>query len=77
MIREKQKLGFVLVMAALYSVAKLGKAAGLTDTLAELLGREPTRFRQFAEDTKAVWLTTQKSVLTSGPFKGHFRKTEI
>lgn len=61
-VREKQKLGFVLIMVALYSVAKLGKAAGLTNTLAELLGREPTRFVQFAEDTKAVWLPTEKQV---------------
>ena len=57
-IVEKQKLGFVLVMVALYTVAKLGKAASLTDTLTGLLGREPTRFRQFAEATKEVWLPT-------------------
>ena len=54
-IVEKQKLGFVLVMVALYTVAKLGKAGGLTNTLAGLLNREPTPFRQFAEDTKSVW----------------------
>ena len=53
---EKQPFGFVLVMVALYTVAKLGKAAGLTDTLAGLLGRPPTTFRQFANDAKAVWL---------------------
>jgi len=56
--REKIKISFVLVMVALYTVAKLGKAAGLTDTLAKLLGRPPTSFRQFANDTKAVWLMT-------------------
>lgn len=55
-VQENQKLGFVLVMVALYTVAKLGKAAHLTDTLAGLLGREPTRFGQFAQDTKSVWL---------------------
>jgi uncharacterized protein YbjT (DUF2867 family) len=54
---EKLKIGFVLIMVALYTVAKLGKAAGLTNTLAELLGRLPTTFRQFAEDNKALWLT--------------------
>ena len=60
-VREKIKLGFVLIMVALYSVAKLGKAAGLTDTLAELLGHPPTKLRQFAEDTKAVWLPTPET----------------
>lgn len=59
-VREKQKLGFVLIMVALYTVARLGKAANLTDALAGLLNREPTSFRQFAEDTKSVWLPTDE-----------------
>lgn len=59
-IVEKQKLGFVLVMVALYTVAKLGKAADLTDTLAGLLNREPTPFRRFAEDNKSVWSPTHE-----------------
>lgn len=57
-ITEKLTLNFVLVIGALYTVAKSGKAAGLTDTIAGLLGHSPTSFRQFAEDTKTVWLTT-------------------
>ena len=54
-VREKIKLGFVLIMVALYTVAKLGKAATLTDTVARVLGRPPKIFRQFAEDNKQVW----------------------
>jgi len=54
-IQEDMPLGFVTVMIALYTVAKLGKAAGLTDTLPHLLGRPPITFRQFAEDYRAVW----------------------
>jgi uncharacterized protein YbjT (DUF2867 family) len=53
---EKEDLGFVLIMLALYTVAKLGKAADLTTETARLLGRPPISFRQFAEDTKAVWI---------------------
>lgn len=63
-VREKMKLGFVLIMVALYSVAKLGKAAGLTDTLTGLLGRPPTKLKQFAEDTKAVWMPVTATVLS-------------
>lgn len=53
--REHNPLGFVLIMTALYTVAKLGKAADLTDTTERLLGRKPLTFRQFAEDFKGVW----------------------
>jgi uncharacterized protein YbjT (DUF2867 family) len=54
-VQEKMKFGFVLIMVALYSVAKLGKAATLTDTIARLLGRPPKTFRQFAEENRSVW----------------------
>ncbi len=57
-IVEKQPLGFVLVMVALYTVAKLGKADRLTNTLANLLDHPPTSFHQFAQDTRTVWLPT-------------------
>ncbi len=65
-VREKIKLDFVLVMVALYTVAKLGKAAGLTDTLANVLGHPPTSFRQFANDTRAVWQPNHQSVSLRG-----------
>lgn len=53
--QEKTPLGFVFIMTALYSVARLGKAASLTDTLPRLTGHPPITFRQFAEDYRSVW----------------------
>jgi uncharacterized protein YbjT (DUF2867 family) len=46
---------FILVMIALYSVARLGKAAHLTDTTERLLGRAPISMRQFIKDHKQYW----------------------
>lgn len=54
-IVEKMPLNFVLVMAALYTVARLGKAAALTPVFRELTGHEPRSFRQFVEANRAVW----------------------
>ncbi|RYC68746.1 SDR family oxidoreductase [Spirosoma sordidisoli] len=54
--REKNPLGFTLVMTALYTVSKLGKAARLTEETAQLLGRPPITFRQFADAYRSVWL---------------------
>lgn len=54
--REKLPLGFTMIMVALYTVSKLGKAAGLTDETERLLRRPPTTFRQFAEANKTVWM---------------------
>ncbi len=48
--------GFILVMIALYTVCKLGKAGALTTTTQELLGRAPISMRQFIADHRAVWL---------------------
>ena len=53
---EKKPLGFTLVMAALYTVAKVGKAARLTKETERLLGRPPTTFLQFVIDSQAVWI---------------------
>ena len=53
---EHTPLGFVLIMVALYSVARLGKAAGLTDETQRLLGRPPISIRQFLNDYKMVWM---------------------
>ena len=54
--REKMPLTFVLVMVALYTVAKLGKAAGVTTVFQTLTGHAPRTFRQFAEANKGVWI---------------------
>ncbi len=48
-------VAFIVVMTALYTVAKLGRAAGYSPELKELLGREPTAFEQFADDFKDAW----------------------
>jgi len=47
--------GHILVMCAIYTVAKLGMAGTLTDDIKVLLGRDPISFEQFAERNKAVW----------------------
>lgn len=54
--KEHTPLGFTMIMVALYSVAKVGKAAGLTKETERLLGRPPITFRQFAEDYKPTWM---------------------
>ncbi len=54
--REHMPLGFTLIMVALYTVSKLGKAAGLTNTTEQLLHRPPLTFRQFTEDFRADWI---------------------
>ena len=48
-------LPYVLVMAGIYSTARLGLAGGISHDAERLLGRRPNRFRQFIEDYKAVW----------------------
>ena len=54
--KERTPLGFAMIMVALYTVSKLGKAAGLTDETEQLLRRSPIAFRQFAEDYRTVWM---------------------
>ncbi|GAB3790653.1 SDR family oxidoreductase [Spirosoma horti] len=54
--KETIPLGFTMVMVALYSVAKLGKAAALTQETERLLNRSPRTFRQFAEANRSVWI---------------------
>ncbi len=52
---EHENFSYVLVMSALYTVARLGKAATLTTDLVRLLGHPARSFREFATDVKAVW----------------------
>jgi uncharacterized protein YbjT (DUF2867 family) len=54
--RRSLPLGFVLVMAALYTVGRFGLAATITPDLANLLDRPPITLRQFIEDTKDSWI---------------------
>lgn len=43
------------VTLGIYGAARLGLAAGLTDDVAAVLGREPIGFRRFAEDHADAW----------------------
>ncbi|AUD05691.1 SDR family oxidoreductase [Spirosoma pollinicola] len=54
--KEHLPLGFVLVMVALYTLSKLGKAATLTHETEQVLGRLPRTFKQFVEDYQTVWM---------------------
>ncbi|AKD58616.1 SDR family oxidoreductase [Spirosoma radiotolerans] len=54
--KETVPLGFTLTMVALYTVAKLGKAAVLTQETERLLNHPPRTFRQFAEANRSVWM---------------------
>ncbi len=46
---------YVGVMSAIYTTTRLGMAATVHPDLAQLLGRQPITFRQFAEETADAW----------------------
>jgi uncharacterized protein YbjT (DUF2867 family) len=48
--RMGEPRGYVGVMCALYTLARLGRAAALSPALADLLGRAPRTLRDFARD---------------------------
>jgi uncharacterized protein YbjT (DUF2867 family) len=47
--------GFAAVTAAIYTTARLGLAAGLTDDVRTVLGRPPTTVREFAVRERGSW----------------------
>jgi uncharacterized protein YbjT (DUF2867 family) len=47
--------GFILVMAGIYTTARLGLAGAITPDTATLLGRAPISMRQFVADYQACW----------------------
>ncbi len=53
---EKRSLMLALVMSAIYTTARLGKAGRVTQEITQLLGREPISLEQFVEDYAVVWL---------------------
>jgi uncharacterized protein YbjT (DUF2867 family) len=53
--KQGQKLGYVLVMTALYTITRFGNAKTVTQDVAQILGRAPITFDQFAADNRAVW----------------------
>lgn len=52
---RRQPVALVLVMTVLYAAAALGQAGHLTGEVRRLLGRDPVRFLQFAQDYAGVW----------------------
>lgn len=50
------KLDFVLIMAAIYTTARLGLAGAVTPDTEQLLGRPPLTVRQYVEDYRQFWL---------------------
>lgn len=55
--RKKLRMpwGMILVTMAIYTTARFGKAAGLTDDVRRVLGRDPVRFSEFAHRERAIW----------------------
>lgn len=54
--RMGMQTGMVLVTTAIYTVARFGKAAGVTDDVRTVTGRAPVDFREWAEEHKDAWL---------------------
>lgn len=48
--------GMVAVTSAIYTTARLGLAAGISDDVRTVLGREPTDFAEFALRERATWI---------------------
>lgn len=51
--------GMVAVTTAIYTTARMGMAAGLSDDVREVLGREPTDVRAFVRRERATWMPTE------------------
>jgi uncharacterized protein YbjT (DUF2867 family) len=47
--------GMVAVTTTIYTIARIGKAAGLTTDVSTVLGRPPTTFREFATREQHTW----------------------
>ncbi|GGX67814.1 SDR family oxidoreductase [Saccharospirillum salsuginis] len=56
-LRKGTPFRFALVMAAIYTIARLGRASGTTDTVRQLLGRPPRSLPDFIEEHRDLWLT--------------------
>ncbi len=56
-LKAGQKLGYALVVTALYTITRFGNAESVTDDVATILGRPPISFDQFARDYRQCWST--------------------
>ena len=43
------------VMLGIYTAARMGLAAGITDDVERITGRQPITFAAFAHDTRNAW----------------------
>ena len=55
-LRRRQPLPYVLVMTAIYTIARLGKADGYSADLVGLIGREPSTLEHFISQNRDCWL---------------------
>ncbi|NJN81933.1 MAG: SDR family oxidoreductase [Caldilineaceae bacterium] len=53
--KRDETLSFILVMTALYTVTRLGRAGLVTEDLRRLLGRPAISMRQYIEEYQAFW----------------------
>jgi uncharacterized protein YbjT (DUF2867 family) len=59
--------GMVAVTTAIYTVARLGKAGGLTDDVRVATGRDPIAFRDWAEEHRDAWLRPMQTAGSPDP----------
>ncbi|WP_340268507.1 NmrA family NAD(P)-binding protein [Aquipuribacter nitratireducens] len=58
--------GMVAVTSGIYTVARLGRAGGLTDDVRRLTGRSPRDLRHFVARERAAWSTAGRTTGSSG-----------
>ena len=51
----KMPWGMVLVTIMIYSIARVGKASGLTDDVLAVTGSPPLSFEQWARENASAW----------------------
>ncbi len=56
MHKRGMKTGYILIMIAFYTTARLGLAKKTTSKLEELLDREPISVEQYVSDYKGCWM---------------------
>lgn len=56
-LRAGHLLNYTLVVAALYTITRMGNARAITHDVETILGRAPILFDQFAHDYRACWQT--------------------
>lgn len=55
-LRSGSKLGYALVVTALYTITRFGNAKNITNDVTKILERPPISFDQFAHDYRDMWI---------------------